>query len=293
MRSYRLPGMRSVLRAAVGLLGVAAVCLGAGCGGSTDVSTAIRRPAAQRPDIDAARTAAGSLAVPTGQPFNIVSFKSGQDGAARGESKAAGENGASCRAEASAGGSAWAEFQLGYCFDNVTGAPLKAAVRLRLAAAESHARRPMADPAAGRPDAGQSDVKTSPPSTQPRPADAGVVRGTSTVATVLKFFIKDSNGLVVRQEDLVSTDLEKGSRSVAGEHDLVFDVQFEPQRGYYLVVAGRTELTAGGSEAVESSLGVTRCSFDIAWQGAAASGAAKDGSGIAGGEAESRGQARE
>ena len=113
----------------LGCLGVVvAAGLLAGCGGGGNVGMRVRKPASQRPDVDLAMASKGKLVIPGGGAFNLTSFKSGQMGAARGLSEAIGNDGARCRAEARDGGSAWGEYQLGYCFDNVTDVPLDVAL---------------------------------------------------------------------------------------------------------------------------------------------------------------------
>ncbi len=233
---------------------IAAFILGvvlAGCSEGGSVATNVRRPATQRPDIDRAQTASGVLALPKEQPYNVVSFKSGQSGEARGESKAVGSDGVTCRAEGEVGGSAWGEFQLGYCFDNVTGDRLNASVRLKTSVTESVSLRPGA-------------------------TGTELARGASTAAVKLTFFIKDTNGLVVRSEDLLNSSLETGPHSTTNVHDLIFDASFEPQRGYYLVLAGRVDAEAAENQKVSASLAVAGCLIDIRWQAEEASAATAD-----------------
>jgi hypothetical protein len=219
---------------------VVAAGLLAGCGGGGNVGMRVRKPASQRPDVDLAIASKGKLVIPGGGAFNLTSFKSGQMGAARGLSEAIGNDGARCRAEARDGGSAWGEYQLGYCFDNVTDVPLDATVRLRLTVTES---------------------------TSTGEADEEEANSLATATGTLVFFIKDATtGLNVRKESLLSSDLEKGAASTHTPHDLVFDARFESGHGYYLVIAGRAEVKAAAARSVACSLDVARCSLEIAWR---------------------------
>ncbi len=230
-----------------GLAGLAGVALLTGCGGDGGVSQNVRRSASERPDVGPAQVTAGGVTIPGDAVFNLTSFKSGQAGTARGTAEAVGANGATCLAEASDGGSAWGEFQLGYCFDNESGVPLEAAVKLRLTATESASDGPV------------------PGSPQPG-STAGQAGGETKSTNALRFFIKDTNGLVIKEEDLLSSDLAKGPDSSGTTYDLVFDARFEPNRGYYLVLGGRTEVQAEESHRVSASLSVGQCGFQIEWR---------------------------
>ncbi len=219
------------------LAGLGLVVL-AGCGGGGQVGTSVRRPAAERPDVEQSVAASGAMALPADASFNITSFKSGQDGNARGEAKPVGNNGAACVADVQGNGSAWGEFQLGYCFDNTSGAPLNAKVKLHLNVNEGNAlQNSGAQPAAAK----------------------------TTTANSLRFFIKDTNGVILKEETLVSGSMEKGPNTTGGKHDLFFGARFEPQRGYYLVIAGRTEAHSNNGASANTSLEVTECALEITW----------------------------
>jgi hypothetical protein len=221
-----------------------------GCGGSETVSTDVKRTAAERPDIDRKVVSAGSLVVPGRTAFNITSVQSAQTGTGRGTAEFAGNNGAKCEAEARDGGSAWGEFQLGYCFDNLADQPLQAAVKLRLK------------------ETGGTSLSSRERAATTRPAEPPT-RATSS----LVFFIKDTNGIVLKKEQLFSGDLDKGAGSNSAGQDLVFDVRFEPGRGYYLVVSGRVDAQAAAADNVVSSLQVADLAMEIDWQPAAPAGA--------------------
>lgn len=239
-----------------------------GCGGNGDVATTVRRPAGQRPDLQPPAPS-GTTTIPASQAFNITSFKSGQEGNARGGAESSGRDGAQCRAEASDGGNAWGEFQLGYCFDNATGVPLQAAVKISMTVVASQTSSPAEQAAA--------DTKPHPQSSPPpaAPANASAALGANlhlaggqpgSSTTVLKYFVKDSNGALLRQETLLSTDLERGPQDAKDAPKRFFDIRFEPDRGYYIVIAGRTEVRAGPGQTASAKLDVLQCDLELTWQ---------------------------
>ncbi len=240
--------------------GLWCVLIGTGCGGGSAI-TDVRMSAQKRPDLDREHAAKGKLTIPADEPFNYPFFHSGQEGvSAHGEAKAVGKNGASCRAESTGEGTAWGEFQLGYCFDNESGEALDAVLKITLTTAAS------ATPSAASPD--NKDNKN--------------VKPTATGTVV--FFVKDSNGLVLRQEQLLTTDLNRGLSSTNNKHSLVYDARFEPDRGYYVVVAGRIDVTGVTGQTAGLALDVSDAAFEINWRGA------KQGTGT---EAKSEGSATE
>ncbi len=233
--------------------GLALMILLSGCGGG-DAGLNVRRSAKERPDLDQAMLAVGRLSIPRDTTFNIVSRKSGEDGSASGMTDPFGKDTGGCSAEATNGGSAWGAIQLGYCFDNATSSPLASIVKLSLRALESD-------------EVGRIDGEK-----------AKIIGSTSSVS--LQFFVKDTNGLVIRQEDLVMGDDTKGPSSSSSVHLFTFDVRLEPQRGYYLVLQGRTEVKAEAGESVKASLDISDFVLDITWN-TAASPSSKDGDTVA------------
>ncbi len=212
----------------------------AGCGGGGDVGMRARKSAAERPDVDRQMASKGALAIPGDAAFNLTSVQSGQTGDARGQAEMGGHDGISCRVEARSGGSAWGEFQLGYCFDNTAESALDATVKVRLTVSESTKTEQVGE-------LGEDEA--------------------STAKSVLTFFIKDTNGLVLRRESLVSDEPEQGSAATSLVHELAYEARFEAGRGYYLVIAGRAEVQAAASQSVGRTLEVTGCSMELAWRG--------------------------
>ncbi|HUN79936.1 MAG TPA: hypothetical protein VMV81_00335 [Phycisphaerae bacterium] len=210
-----------------------------GCGESDSV-VIVKRSPADRPDVDKTTVSRGSLNLPAAQPFNYVSYTSAQVGdASRGESAAVGKDAARCSAKAADTGSAWGEMQVGYCFDNMTGGPLNGAVHLRF------------------------DVVSKQTSKGPTEDDHGNL---TTAKSHLHFLIKDSAGLSLKNEALGESTLAKGPSSWTNKVDTTFDARFEPERGYYLVLAGRTDAQAAKGADVEAAIEIKNLSLEIAWR---------------------------
>jgi hypothetical protein len=90
----------------------------------------------------------------------------------------------------------------------------------------------------------------------------------TTAAINLTFYLKDSNGILLKKEELLANDLEKGAGTNSTVHEVAFPARFEPGKGYYLVIGGRTDVQAAKGESVNCSLAVTECSMEIGWQAA-------------------------
>lgn len=226
-------------------LAVAALAIG-GCGQGGAI-TDLRMTADKRPDLNKQNAERGKISLPADEPFNYPQFRSGQEGpTAHGEAKAQGNNGAICRADVAEESSAWGEFQLGYCFDNMTGEALDAVLKINLTATTS------------------ASHKESAPTGQAKVDATGEI----------VFFVKDSDGLILRQEQLLVTDLNRGQTSTTNRHALVFDARFEPDRGYYLVLAGRCEIDGAPAQSASLSVEVADVSFEINWRGTTQTGVA-------------------
>ncbi len=256
-RSYAFVFMRtdahtSRLRRVVLTLSWTSFALLAACGGG-GIDTNVRMAASDRPDVSPARTA-GALVIPSERAFNYPRFSSGQEGAAaRGASAAEGAAGAVCSAESKGEGNAWGAFQLGYAFDHEATQPSRCTVHVRLTAKEE-----------ARSVAGDKSVGLKGP--------AGSIN--------LSFFMKDSTGLTIKEESLVSSTLARGPREATTNHDFVFEAELAPERGYYIVIGGRADAsTTAGSEAA-TRLTVSDISMTVRWitsQKGAAAAAAQGG----------------
>ena len=214
------------------------------CGGESDLAINPAHVAVTRPRIDSSRVGRGRLTIPSAEPFNLKAFDSGQEGSGRGAAEAVGNNGAVCRADVTSGGSARGSFLLGYTFDQSTDAPQGAILRIRL----RHSASIETDEATG-------DNQTPP-----------VAR------TRLSIVVRDTNGIVQRNEPLAASTCERGPRTSSGTHELAFDARFEPGRGYYVLVGGECEAKGGDGRASSAVLQIEDCSFEIDWGGAARSG---------------------
>jgi hypothetical protein len=232
MRVFQSALRGRILRAVS--LGLLVPWLMSGCG-EGDGTAVVKRPAAERPDVDDSLAAKGSLLIPTAAPFNLTSFTSGQTGVARGESAAIGRDAARCSTKAEEGGSSWAEFQLGYCFDNTAGRALDASVKLKLRLNETKSHKA---------------------------ADEEQTSGKS----ALRFLIKDSMGQTLRSEELAVSTLMKGPQSNSTTHDIVFDARFEPERGYYLVLVGRVEAQAAPGDSAGLAMDIQNVALEIDWR---------------------------
>ncbi len=213
-----------------------------GCSESSGLNMNVRKPANERPDLDASAVAAGVRRIPTDEGFNLTSFTSGQAGNSRGRAESAGNDGALAAAEARDGGSAWGEFQLGYCFDNTLETPLQATIRIRMQVAAAIS-------------ALSKDEKNGGPVGSPQQA-----------RSILAFFVKDTSGLVLRKETLQESDLEKGAQSATRTHDLVYDVRLEAGRGYYLVIGGRVDAQAEAGQTVSCVISVSEAALEVHWK---------------------------
>lgn len=231
--------------------------LGTGCGGGGQMNTDFRRPASERPDLNEPLLSGGSITIPAREGFNFRSFPSGQVGDGQGASGQVGTDGAMCRASVQADGSAWGEFQLGYTFDNATNRRVAALVKLRLKATESgRVSGETASPSGsnGKSGTGDSTADASPASAMNQ----------------LRFVVKDSYGAVLRDENLLSDAATKGGSQSSRTHELAFDLSFEPDRGYYLVLVGRSEVTGGKGQSASASIEVSGMSIEVDCSGAGA-----------------------
>ena len=236
----RCPIMKSFncIRCSVFLPVLLVAAIFAGCGESDSV-VIVKKSPAERPDIDKAITARGALSLPSAQAFNYVSYTSGQVGDSRGESAAVGKDGAHCSARAADGGSAWGEFQVGYCFDNMTGGPINGTVHLRFKQnTKQSAKAPLED-AKGNKTSNKSQTR---------------------------FLIKDSTGITLKTEQLGDYSLDKGPQTGANSIDTSFDAHFESERGYYLVLIGRTDTQAVKTGSAEASIDIEGLSMEITWR---------------------------
>lgn len=231
---------RGLLKLRVCFIVLTGLTVWSGCGGGGGPEVSIRVAEKDRPDIAAGSTSTGKRSIPADAPLNVMKFTSGQEGeSARGFSGADERQGATCHAEVTGVGSAWGAFQIGYTFDNMTGKALLATFRLKLnvEGALSHSSPPDGDP-----------------------------YDTPTGSAMASLILKDTLGVVVRQETIYSAALNTGAKASSRGHDVVFEARLEPGRGYYLVVTGRSEATCREGQTARVELAATNLNFDIAWR---------------------------
>lgn len=224
------------------VIGVGVLVWLGGCSGGT-VDTNVRLPAADRPDLTPT-AASETLRIPSEVGFNYPRFSSGQEGAdARGSAVKVGADGATCLAEVNGKGQAWGAFQLGYAFDNKASGVSHCVVRVRLTAEETvSAQRPAGE-------------------TVGDPVDGSIN---------LVFFMKDSMGLTVKEESLVSSSLNRGPKGATTQHDFVFEADMQPERGYYVVVSGRVDASSADGASSRVELKVSGVSMELRWHDEAA-----------------------
>ena len=221
------------------LFAVAVVSIASsGCGDGVNVINTARLPV-DRPDVTVDRLAKGGVSLPGADAFNVTSFESGQDGDGRGESKATGSNGTTCKAESGTTGVGKASFMLGYTFDNQSGKPLDVVVKLKL----KHEAQIELSP-------GETPIGKQPPA----------------ASNTLAFVVRDSAGVVLKNEVLTTSTSDIGPKSSSGSQDLAFDVRCPVDRGYYFVIAGACEARNGTGRSASVNMTVSDISLELDWR---------------------------
>jgi hypothetical protein len=209
--------------------------LAAGCGGSFEIK--VSRPPDQRPDLGDDIAARGPIKLPSGTPFNLVSPSSRENGTCDARCTASPTGAASARVAAENGGSGWAEFQVGYTFDHTGKQPLGAVIELTVEL--------------------QQLIETS----------GNDPASTSRVNVV--FLIKDTNGRTLHNETLLANSSERGARRWSARQSTALDATFDPEFGYYVVVAARVEATSAAGQKAAAQLEMKQCEMTITWKNAA------------------------
>lgn len=224
---------------------LSALGLSTGCGGGSDFEIKVSRPAAERPDVTSndAIVAKGTLRLPADQPFNMASHSSGQTGGGTGQSETKDTGSARASAKVEGTGSAFGEFQLGYCFDNTGAAPLAAVIRLKTKCSHK--------------------LELS-----------GAERAQAVSA--LTFFVKDSNGTTLHSEPLIHGEAQTRPHQWSGNEETVIETRFEPGMGYYIVIAGRASVDATMPQTVNADLELSNCEVTIEWRPAPAAAQSTD-----------------
>ena len=223
-----------MVRGAV-LAAIFALAVNAGCGDGANVINTARLPV-DRPDVTVERIAKGGVSLPGTDAFNVTSFESAQDGDGRGESKAIGKDGAICKAESGVTGIGKASFMIGYTFDNQSGKPLDVIVKLRL---KHDATIELS--------AGETPIGKQPPG----------------ASNTLAFVVRDSAGVVIKNEVLTTSTSDAGPKSSSGSQDLAFDVRCPADRGYYFLIAGACEARSGTGRSASVGMNVSDISLEL------------------------------
>ncbi|MBN1491705.1 MAG: hypothetical protein JXA69_17460 [Phycisphaerae bacterium] len=203
---------RRVERTIAGLAALALVAA-LGCSGM-DFGPPTRVPVDQRQAVDASAVGS-SVSLPKDRAFNVHFKQSnqnpGSDGTARGSADADGAGTAACATEASNGGSAAGEFQIGHAMDSRAEVPVRAAVKLTFKLAQE--------------------------------LDASPRSGSGMATLALTAFVRDSEGRIFPKfavEALTSDEAAgRGSRSETRE----FAFTMEPGKSYQILLAGQVNVT--------------------------------------------------
>jgi hypothetical protein len=211
-----------------GVLAWAGIVVGLfGCGGAAEYGMAVRvSPERRQP------AKVGPQKYPGEQGFNIHDAQRASTGDAEASSQAKPDGTAMCSVGAKAGGTAWAEFQLGECLDNR--AKDKPLVRARF------------------------DVVYAYEDSSSDPAATG-----SASQAALKIYIKDSRERVVRKLDLIGIETEQGPAKGRKQEICEFAFEMEPDLVYHYVLAGRTEVTSAEKTQGSAKLEIKSLQLDL------------------------------
>ncbi len=200
-----------------------------GCGGGADFGEKMAPQKSARLAAANAWALQGVLRLPGSRPFNVADTQRKSDGPGVAESTADSTGKGSCLADASAGGKAEAEFQIGHVFAYQGSSAMRAKVTFNVQY--------------------QCELDNY------TPRFGAIPLG-------LKVYVMDSNRRLLAKQMLAEADPDRTPTGWDGEQTQTFDVTFEPQTAYHLVVAGRVE--ADGSEGAGPRIALTVSDLDIA-----------------------------
>lgn len=208
--------------------------VGAWSGCDNDASEIkLSTPADLRPDVTSALSAKGPIRLPSPTEFNLMPYTSNENGACASKAKATKDGNATATVDASDGGSGWAEFQLGYTFDNTSGGPLHGLVEL------------------------SADFSQMTSSSTEDPMN--------TATANVRFLIKDSNGTTLHNEPLVESGTDPGSRKLSGQQTTMVDAEFQPGLGYYVLLSARSAATSTKGNTAKAGIEIKNCRMSISW----------------------------
>lgn len=184
-----------------------------GCGGA-DFGGDVRVPGPER-YVLATGTAAGEpLALPGDRGFNIHVKQSSQNpgahGTARGDSDASRDGKAFCRAEATGGGAASAEFKIGHRIDNRSEGTQLASISVEFRLNES------------------VEICDAP-------------KGNTLAKAELFLVVLDSRKRVVSTTTIIQTDSDQAVGRTEGPQQRLISARLEPAESYDVMLFGRAE----------------------------------------------------
>ncbi|MCP4593396.1 MAG: hypothetical protein GY842_21885 [bacterium] len=219
-------------RAIVGWVAFVLLAATSGCGGGADFGESIVVPAERHARFGDGIRQGKALVLPAEMSFNVTDAQRYSQGDASAEASVEDSGKARCSASAQADGMSWAEFQLGHVFTSGEQA-LDATVtfdvtyRYNLSVSE---------------DAGLS------------PADM----------FALKVYIRDSRRRVLKRMMLADWEPAKGPTAWSGTQSPSFDVTFEPDVAYHLVLAGRVKVGGDADRSTGAEIGVDSLKLTVA-----------------------------
>ncbi|MBN1345142.1 MAG: hypothetical protein JXQ73_20780 [Phycisphaerae bacterium] len=213
-----------------------------GCGG-TDFTATVDLPAAQRQKLTPNLKPGAAIKLPADVPFNVHdkrwSGTPGSNGKADPSADATAQGAAYCKADGSDGGASWAEFQLGHCLDNDSGAAIQAELRMSI------------DYEHGCEEQGE---------------------GAKTVSNYqIVVMIKDTSGKVLQTMPLSAHVSDDGRVSWSGSERTIAEITMQPDFGYYILLAGRAQADSQTGSSSSAEIKVKRFTLEIICKPATAS----------------------
>jgi len=202
-----------------------------GCGSSRDFGESVSLPQKSLARSAVAFSGGQVVALPADRPFNVADTQRHSEGAAHADSNASNSGQASCTADATEGGAASAEFQIGHVLTYDGASATKVSVTF--------------------------DIDYRCMSNDHTPHGAAPPVG-------LKAFIKDSNHRLLGKVMLTDGNPDRLPDRWSGSQSPSFDITLEPGLAYHLIVAGRVEVSGDDTSGPRAELEVRRAEIQIA-----------------------------
>ncbi len=201
-----------------------------GCSGSRDFGESVSLPQKKPARPTVAFSGGQVLTLPADRPFNVSDTQRYSEGAAHADSNTSATGQASCTADATAGGVASAEFQIGHVLtydgDDATRVSVTFDIDYHCMASD-HA-----------------------PSGEAQPVG-------------LKAYVKDSNHRLLAKVMLADGDPDRLPDRWSGSQSPSFDITMEPGLAYHLIVAGKVEVSGDDTGGARAELAVLRAEIQI------------------------------